>query len=305
MYSTPALSEAKSDTANDNLFQAVLRPADFQKISQIVYAFSGIRLNQGKEELVRSRLIKRLRALGIKSFSAYLRYVSEDRSSLELRSMIDALTTNKTSFFREKQHFEYMRTQILPELKKRNTGVRVWSAGCSSGEEPYSIAMLIRDEWSEFCNTNVRILATDISERMLTKARSGEYEKENLQDVPPAYLLKYFVSSHNGTSKTYGVHESVRKMVRFARLNLMEDWPMKGPFDLIFCRNVMIYFDTPTQRQLIQRFYNILIPGGHLLVGHSESLVANSFGFKYIQPATYMKQSGDEPKTPRTHTARE
>jgi chemotaxis protein methyltransferase CheR len=304
MHSTSALSEINGDTASDNLFQAVLRPGDFHKISQIVYAFSGIRLNQGKEELVRSRLIKRLRALGLKSFGAYLRYVDADRSSQELRSMIDCLTTNKTSFFRENQHFEYMRSHILPGLKNHSKGVRVWSAGCSSGEEPYSIAMLFREEWSEITQPDVRILATDISERMLTKARTGEYEKENLQDVPPAYLMKYFVSSPNSATKTYSVQDTIKKMVRFARLNLMDDWPMKGPFNLIFCRNVMIYFDNSTQRKLVQRFHDILVPGGHLLVGHSESLIANSCGFKYIQPATYMKQNGDEPKDARGHAAR-
>jgi chemotaxis protein methyltransferase CheR len=274
---------------SENVFQASLHPADFEKISQILYEYSGIRLTTGKEELVRSRLMKRLRALGIDSFRNYLRYIKEDRTSQELRVMIDSLTTNKTSFFREKQHFEYMRSQIIPTLKNRASGVRLWSAGCSSGEEPYSIAMILQEEWPQIDFSSVRILATDISTRILSKARAGEYEKENLQDVPPSYLSKYFNLGSGNTAKIYRVKDNIKKMVHFARLNLMEEWPMKGPFDVIFCRNVMIYFDGATQARLIQRFRDLLIPGGHLLVGHSESLVANSCGFKYIQPATYIK----------------
>ena len=203
--------------------------------------------------------------------------------------MIDSLTTNKTSFFREKQHFEYMRTQIIPELKKRGTGARLWSAGCSAGEEPYSIAMLLLEEWSQLYPSSIRILATDISARILAKARSGEYEKENLQDVPKSYLTKHFNRIQSNSDQIYGVCDNIKKMVHFARLNLMDEWPMKGPFDVIFCRNVMIYFDSATQARLIQKFYKLLIHGGYLLVGHSESLVANSCGFRYVQPATYVK----------------
>lgn len=287
--SARANTDDRSGLANESIFQASLHPADFEKISQILYQYSGIRLTSGKEELVRSRLMKRLRALGIDSFRNYLRYIKEDRTSQELHVMIDSLTTNKTSFFREKQHFDYMRTQIIPELKKRATGVRLWSAGCSSGEEPYSIAMLLCEEWPQIENFAVRILATDISTKILAKARAGEYERENLQDVPPGYLPKYFNQTRTGASRTYVVRDGIKKMVHFARLNLMDEWPMKGPFDVIFCRNVMIYFDGATQARLIQRFRDLLITGGHLLVGHSESLVANSCGFKYIQPATYVK----------------
>jgi chemotaxis protein methyltransferase CheR len=301
MRSTTAHSDEKTDLTNESLSQTELRQSDFQKISQIVYQFSGIRFNTGKEELVRSRLMKRLRALSLHSFSAYLRYVNEDRTSQELRTMIDCLTTNKTSFFREKQHFDYLGAHILPDLKKR-AGLRIWSAGCSSGEEPYSIAMLLHDEWADI-QADVRILATDISERVLSKAATAEYERESILDVPPAYLLKYFTTTRTGSSKTYTVQDNIKKMVRFARLNLMDEWPMKRPFDVIFCRNVMIYFDSATQRQLVQRFCEMLVPGGHLLVGHSESLVANSTGFKYIQPATYMKQNGDERIHMRAHAS--
>jgi chemotaxis protein methyltransferase CheR len=289
MQSALPIPDDKSSASNENIFQAILCPRDFEQISHIVYKYSGIRLTTGKEELVRSRLIKRLRSLSINSFSGYLRHVKNDRTRQELHTMIDALTTNKTSFFRENQHFEYVRARILPELKKRGSGLRVWSAGCSSGEEPYTIAMLLCEEWPQNDLKNVRILATDISSRILAKARAGEYEKENLKDVPPAYLSKYFNLLQSNPVRTYGIRDDIKKMVRFAHLNLMDEWPMKGPFDVIFCRNVMIYFDSATQGRLVQRFGDLLIPGGHLLVGHSESLVANSCGFKYVQPATYVK----------------
>jgi chemotaxis protein methyltransferase CheR len=289
MQSALPIPDDNNSTSNENIFQAILYPKDFEQITHIVYKYSGIRLTTGKEELVRSRLIKRLRALSISSFNGYLRHIKDDRTKQELHTMIDALTTNKTSFFRENQHFEYLRTRILPELKKRGPGLRVWSAGCSSGEEPYSIAMLLCEEWPQNDLSNVRILATDISSRILAKARAGEYEKENLKDMPAAYLSKYFSLLQSNPVRTYGARDSIKKMVRFAHLNLMDEWPMKGPFDVIFCRNVMIYFDSATQGRLVQRFGDLLIPGGHLLVGHSESLVANSCGLRYVQPATYVK----------------
>jgi chemotaxis protein methyltransferase CheR len=278
--------------SNENLSQTELRSADFETISQLVYKLSGIRLTSGKEQLVRSRLAKRLRSLGLPNFSAYLRFVKEDRTAQELNIMIDSLTTNKTSFFRENQHFDYMRACILPELKKSRAGIRLWSAGCSSGEEPYSIAMLLREEWPSVERSRLRILATDISARMLTKAQAGEYDKESLHEIPSIYLSKYFDVVSSNSARIYRVHDSIKTMVQFARLNLMDRWPMKGSFDVIFCRNVMIYFDSQTQRDLIERFYDMLVPGGHLLVGHSESLAANSRGFRYVQPATYRKSGG-------------
>jgi chemotaxis protein methyltransferase CheR len=283
-------SESNGKAPVENFFtKTPLKPKDFSQISEIVYEHSGIRLNAGKEELVRSRLIRRLRALGLDSFHEYLKHVKEDKTAQELNVMIDFLTTNKTSFFRENQHFDYLRNHILPAVKERNKGLRIWSAGCSSGEEAYTIAMLLSEEWPTDDKHSLKILATDISSRVLEKARAGDYEAETVQDIPVPMLAKYFTVVQSEPSRTYRVNDSLRKMVRFARLNLMDNWPMKGPFDVIFCRNVMIYFDNSSQRDLVRRFSEILIPGGHLLVGHSESLVASSGEFKYIQPATYQK----------------
>jgi chemotaxis protein methyltransferase CheR len=284
------IDESTGKTAGDSFYsKTLLHSNEFSQISQIVYEHSGIRLNAGKEELVRSRLIKRLRSLGIESFDAYLKHVQEDSTSQELNVMIDSLTTNKTSFFREKQHFDYLRTRILPTIKNRNDGLRIWSAGCSSGEEPYSIAMLLSEELSGVERSSLKILATDISARVLAKARTGEYDADCMRDVPVPLLSKYFSLIQSNPSRFYRVNDCLRKMVTFARLNLMDTWPMRGPFDVIFCRNVMIYFDNASQRDLVRRFSEMLIPGGHLLVGHSESLVAFAGDFKYVQPATYVK----------------
>ncbi len=275
--------------ADDFCGKPLLNLKDFLQISQIVYKHCGIRLNSGKEQLVRSRLTKRLRDLGVGSFDEYLKYVKADKTAQELDAMIDCLTTNKTSFFREEHHFNFLRSQILPRLKRRGSGLRIWSAGCSSGEEPYSIAMLLSEEFPGFDTMDLKILATDISSRVLAKARCGEYERESARDVPSLFLAKYFSLIQTNFSAIYRINDTPRKIVRFARLNLMDVWPMKGPFDVIFCRNVMIYFDTSAQRNLVQKFYELLNPGGYLLVGHSESLLESSGEFKYVQPATYIK----------------
>jgi len=281
--------EPASRVQKDDFSQIRLSRADFQKISRVLYQFSGICLQPGKEELVRSRLLKRLRALDLHNFRDYLKHVFDDKTAQELRTMIDCLTTNKTSFFRENKHFNYMRTRILPEVRNSGKGMRLWSAGCSSGEEPYSIAMLLKEELPTVDPTRLKILATDISDTMLAKARAAEYDRQSLAEIPPNCFVKYFTPVSSGSNQLYRVDESIKRMIRFARLNLMADWPMKGPFDLIFCRNVMIYFDNYTQQKLVRRFWDILAPGGHLFVGHSESLVASSAGFRYVEPATYVK----------------
>lgn len=264
-----------------------LNEMQFEKISQLMHRSCGINLCHGKEELVKARLTKRLRALRMSNFAQYLRYLEREESGQELTSMIDTLTTNKTSFFREPQHFNYLRQQILPNLKGHR--IRFWSAGCSSGEEPFSIAILLREEMPDVDSRDVRILATDISVRMLEKARKAVYEQEVLRDIPPQLLQKHFTCVQPKPPRIYQVNDNVKTMVRLARLNLMEAWPMKGAFDVIFCRNVMIYFDKPTRQELVNRFWEFLQPGGYLFVGHSESLAALSHKFRYVQPAVYVK----------------
>lgn len=262
---------------------------EFQKVAQTVYRVCGIDLKQGKEALVRARLMKRLRLLEMSSFKEYLQYIESNEGSRELGAMIDVMTTNKTSFFREDDHFNYFSDTILPELNKtRKKRMRFWSAACSSGEEPFSLAIVLEEKLPDLKSRDVRILATDISTNILEKACRAVYDDAALTDLQSASLRKYFVKVGNNPA-VYQVKENVRQLVKFAMLNLMDPWPMKGRFDVIFCRNVMIYFDKPTQQKLINRFWDVMEPGGYLFVGHSEGLSAISHKFKYLRPATYRK----------------
>ncbi len=270
-----------------NSMSIELSGKQFNKVSQLVYQFSGIDLKAGKEALVKARLMKRLRALKMRSFDEYMNHIENDDGSRELGLMIDVITTNKTGFFREPEHFNYLRDKILPELK--NPRMRFWSAACSSGEEPFSLAILLRDEVPNIDSRDVKILATDISTKMLEKASEAVYKEETLRDVPALLLQKYFIKNRKERPRTYRVKDSISKMIKFAWLNLMDPWPMKGPFNVIFCRNVMIYFDKPTQQKLINRFWDLLEQGGYLFVGHSEGLSSISHKFKYVRPATYRK----------------
>lgn len=258
----------------------------FEQISRIVYTNSGIKLKSGKEALVRSRLMKRLRALKFGSIDDYMSYIGTDEGASELSHLIDVITTNKTSFFRESQHFTFLRKTVLPGLPDRR--IRFWTAACSSGEEPYSLAMVLLDNLPEIQSADVRILATDISLTMLQRAARAVYPKEVLQDLPPGYQQRHFVKIAH-SSQMFQIRKPVRDLVQVAWLNLVGNWPMRGPFDVIFCRNVMIYFDKATQEKLVNRFWQLMAPGSYLFVGHSEGLSGISHKFKYVQPAVYRK----------------
>ncbi len=262
---------------------------EFSTIAQIVYQVSGIKLTAGKEGLVKTRLSKRLRVLSLPNFQEYIRHIENDPKGAEKRLMIDLLTTNKTDFFREMPHFDFLKKTAIPYWKSNQKKIRIWSAGCSSGEEPFSYGMWFWEEFGELASWDLKILATDLSVRVLTKARQSLYEWEQVADVPAPIINKYFLKNTSTTPPLYQVHDKVRNLVSFAQLNLMETWPMKGPFDLISCRNVMIYFDKPTQERLIQRYSGLLVPGGFLFVGHSESLSSIHHDLDYMQPATFRK----------------
>lgn len=266
-----------------------LKPVHFEKICNMLYEACGIHLQAGKEGLVMARLAKRLNALKLVSFEAYLAHIHHDKTGHELSRMVDVLTTNKTNFFREQSHFDFLRHRILPDLKHQSQGMRIWSAACSSGEEPVSIAILLREELPNIDRRDIKILATDISSEILGKARKATYRQDMLQDVPEVLLRKYFTRVGTADAPLYQVCEPLRRMVRFARLNLIDTWPMKGRFQAILCRNVMIYFDAPTRQRLVHRFYDYLEPGGFLFIGHSESLTGFSHPFHYVQPAVYVK----------------
>jgi len=263
-----------------------LHAAESTRIRALIHSLCGIELSPEKDGLIKSRLSKRLRALGLTSFDAYVDQVERDATRAELSEFVDALTTNKTDFFREPRHFDFLRATVLPALARRGGAARFWSAACSSGEEPLTLAMVLRESWPDLDRMNVRILGTDISSKVLARARAGVYERDQLRDVPPALLTKYFAAAASGAMLA---SPSLTKLISYARLNLLGDWTMRGPFDVILCRNVMIYFDKATQERLINRCYELLAPGGYLLTGHSESLNGLTHRYRYVQPATYVK----------------
>jgi chemotaxis protein methyltransferase CheR len=267
---------------------AELSESQFNTISDFVKNSCGINLHDGKKELVKARLSKRLRVLGMTTFEQYINFLGSAGGAGEITLMLDALSTNLTFFFREVKHLNFLRDTVLPELAKQRANsrrLRIWSAGCSSGEEPYSIAVIMHEVLTNIAGWNTGILATDLSTRMLARAKDGIYEVERFREMPRELVSRYFHAS----AGDYAVNDTLRRIVTFARLNLMHRWPMSGPFDVIFCRNVMIYFDKPTQSRLVERFSSMLSPGGYLFIGHSESLAGVQHQLSYVQPTVYQK----------------
>ena len=268
-----------------------LKNSDFEKISRLVYEQCGIYLHEGKKELVKARLSKRLRAGGYKSFTEYYHHVTTEEGTDELISMIDSISTNLTFFFREEAHFARLTHIIHSFLEKQDRpkgDFRIWSAGCSTGEEPYSLAMTFLEAVGNH-SLRCSILATDISTKVLNTAQAGIYPDDKIKGVPLPVLRKYF---QKGTGKSAGfvrVRNEVKQMVTFRRFNLMDTFSVSNDFNIIFCRNVMIYFDKKTQNVLINKFYNVLKSGGYFFVGHSESLTGLKHQFKYVQPSVYVK----------------
>jgi chemotaxis protein methyltransferase CheR len=265
-----------------------LSEPEFQKISQLAYEHFGLDLRGGKQGLVAARLGKILRELGLKSFQNYYDYVKADRSGAALAVMVDRLTTNHTSFFRERSHFDFLRKTVFPTLRERPR-IHIWSAPCSSGEEPYSIAMSLLEESPREAAAKVRIRATDISTRVLEKAKRGVYEANRLEGVPPALMQRYLLKEEAGAPGAYRFRSEVRAMIDFEHLNLMEKLSEGYYCSVIFCRNLMIYFDKPTQQSLVQRLSQHLEDGGYFFIGHSESLNNIEHDLDYVCPATYRK----------------
>jgi chemotaxis protein methyltransferase CheR len=267
-----------------------LTQVDFEKISRLIYEQSGIALHEGKKELVRARLGKRLRQGRFKSFREYYQFVVQDETGAELVYLLDSVSTNLTSFFREQGHFDYLQNDLLPRWRTARPGrdkrLAIWSAGCSSGEEVYSIAMILLETLK---NWDIRILASDISTRVLKKAAAGIYEMERIRTIPPAIVKKYFLRGENNWRDHVKIKNFVKALVTFKRVNLMEPFSFSQAFDCIFCRNVMIYFDKKTQEALVNRFYQNLQPEGVLFIGHSESLTGIHHPFRYLRPAVYQR----------------
>jgi chemotaxis protein methyltransferase CheR len=272
----------------------LMRQADYQFIRDIVYQHSRINLGPDKQELVGARLGKRLRATGRATVEDYCALLRSPAGAEELGHLIDAISTNHTFFFREEGHFAALREIILPDLERRRekerwSTLRIWSAACSSGEEPYSIAMALEEYFGAQPRPWPRqIEATDISTRVLAKAQAAIYPAETVSRLGPAKVKAYFQTGYAEQEGLYRVRPALRSVVRFHHLNLLEGQPaFSEPFHVIFCRNVMIYFDRPTQEELVNRLKARLVPGGYLLVGHSESLTGISHGMQMIRPATY------------------
>jgi chemotaxis protein methyltransferase CheR len=246
---------------------------DLADIAAMIYADAGIYLNDSKASLVYSRLSKHIRNLGLSGFREYCALVSSPEGAGPRREMLSHLTTNFTRFFRENHHFEHLRDEVLPGLlnRARSGGrVRIWSAACSDGQEPYSIALTVLAMMPNVADYDFRILATDIDPKILAQARAGVYDENSLETVSPAMRKQWFREVDAGGRRKFQVDDRVKKLITFNELNLMAQWPFKGGFDVIFCRNVVIYFDEPTQMKIWSRFSSLLPEGGHLYIGHSE-----------------------------------
>jgi len=263
---------------------------EFQRFRTLIYGESGISLSDQKRLLLASRLSKRLRALGLATFSEYYETVTEDPTREEFTRMLDLISTNKTDFFREPKHFDFLRERILPELEG-DKRVRIWSSACSTGEEPYTIAMTLYEGVQDPTQWDFKILASDLSTRVLAKAASGMYDEDRFRDVPPEVIKRHFLRGRGDQTGLFKVKPHLTSAITFRRVNLMDDrFPIKNPLDLIFCRNVMIYFDRPTQGKLVNKFHQYLKPGGYLFIGHSESLQWVEHPFKSLAPTIYQKE---------------
>lgn len=267
--------------------------ADFRGLAQYAYDYAGISLSDSKRNLIYSRLSRRLRALGQTSFRDYRDYLAANEAELE--NFINAISTNLTKFFRESHHFDHLRTYVAVPfaqagLRSPGRRLRVWSAGCSTGEEPYTIAVVLKREIRDIHQHDVRILATDIDTSVIATGATGAYPVSSIDEVPKTYREYFLPAAGNRESKDIVMSEDIRSLISFGRVNLMEPWPFRGKFDAIFCRNVMIYFDGPTKTALVNRFAQQLRPGGWLYIGHSESLNGSHAGLQLVGRTVYRRE---------------
>lgn len=264
---------------------------EFQQLTSYIRGHYGIKLGPEKRTLITGRLGSTLAQKGLGSFAEYYEYVINDDSGQAVFELLNKITTNHTYFMREPEHFRFFQKQVLPWIRSvaENKDVRIWSAGCSRGQEPYTLAMIIQDFFGKDSVTwNTPVLATDISAQALEAAQKGIYAAEEVASLPDRWCKTHFQKLDNDN---YQVKQALKNELILRSFNLMnEQFPFKKPFHTIFCRNVMIYFDAPTKKRLVKRFYDHLMPGGYLFIGHSESLGRDSEGLRYIQPAVYRKE---------------
>lgn len=261
---------------------------EFQRYKYLIYKNLGIHFSDTKRELLHSKIIKCMKKLQIQSYDELYQLLSSIQGKNALLQFANEITTNKTDFFRESHHFAFLQNQMKFIASKnerilRNNEIRVWSAGCSTGEEAYTLAMILKGCFKQ--DIKIKILATDISSKVISKGMQACYSTAIEKDIPKAYLLKYF----HRIGETFEVCEEIKKNVTFRLFNLMDVFPFKNQFDIIFCRNVMIYFDNNVQQKLVQKFYDVMVPGGLLFIGHSESLANKHHQYRYVQPTIYMK----------------
>ena len=281
-----------ADEQRDRL--CVLSGKDFLRLKDFIYGECGIKITEAKKPMLEARLQKRLRLLRLTSFSHYCDYLFSPRGQAdEVTSMIDAVTTNKTDFFREPTHFEYLVRSVLPGLLKLDREKRtlfLWSAGCSSGEEPYTLAMVMEEFAKDHHEMDFVILATDISTKVLEKAKVAVYDEERIDPIPVDLRKRYLLRSKESRNRIYRIAPGLRQRVRFKRLNFMDsDFGFKEQMDIIFCRNVIIYFDRPTQERLLKKFCRFLSPYGYLFLGHSETLLGIEVPLAQVAPTVYRK----------------
>ena len=263
---------------------------DLDAIVRLVYETSGIALHSGKRALVSARLQKRLRHTGAATFRDYVKLLQSDVSGEELTAMLDAITTNHTSFFREPQHFDFLAQSVLPSLRDRSRPILGWSAACSTGEEPYTIAMTACQALGDDAARRVRLLASDISTRAIARASAGVFRSERTAEMPRHLVLKYVQKAAGPQPGLLQVTTPIRQLIEFRRLNLLHPAPPGPPLDFIFCRNVLIYFDRTAQQRVLDSLADRLAVGGYLFVGHSESLNGLRHDFTWVAPAIYRRE---------------
>lgn len=272
-----------------------LNEREYKKLCSIAYDKAGINLQKGKESLVSARVAKRLRALNFSNVRQYLNLLANDEDGKELIEFLDVISTNFTSFFREIKHFEVMEKYVKTWIKNGQQRFRIWCAASSSGEEPYSLAITM-EEIVSGSSTNYRILATDISTKVLRMAQKGEYDTSSIAPIKKSHMQKYFdrLGKRGDKDCIYMVKENLKKKIVFKRLNLsIVPFPMPGPLDIVFCRNVMIYFDNKVRQKLISNIEQILKPGGLLMIGHTETLTSLSHGLKVVCPSIFQKPNNE------------
>lgn len=260
---------------------------DYRYISKRVYDSCGIVLSEQKKDMVYARISRRVRMFGLNTFSQYIEYLEENEET-EFVEFINSITTNLTSFFRERHHFEFLLDKAVPEIKARHAmdkRVRIWSAGCSLGMEPYSIAMTLYKAFPS--SWDFKVLATDLDTNVLATAQEGVYETNQIDGVSKDQLKQFFFK--DASSHRFKIKPLLTPYIHFKQLNLLTPWPMKGPFDVIFCRNVIIYFDNPTKLKLFERYASMLAPGGYLILGHSETMGRDVKNFKPLGQNIYQK----------------